>query len=452
MSQVKAKQLEGVHADQLLDNLITAIVDPTVSQDISQGYKPSSVWVNTALDKVFICSDNSLGAAKWIEIKESSGASLTVTQALHGYSLCEVLKFNGTSYVRAQSDIQANVGIWLITKIIDANTFVISSNGYFTSLTGGVADTTGYLSSTTAGGLVTTAPAISQPIIYWTSATTGWILGYPSSQASVSPSSTPLGYNDLRVGFTGSTWTYEGLTNNGGGIPLTGSIVVSGAAGWRNLVVDTLGVISVETIPPAEIIADTQQFTPTPIFNVANNCYMSSVNPTYRIIAIGYFDGTNLLEVIPYGNGSRKNDDRWISGLDSSATITAVSERFQFLGAFNKTRGSNVSIVDFGYALDDTGGVHVISNGNGEITIELLFTIAISTIGSIEIFCNKKGSESKYITGISTNAGATAQSNTVTAIISDIATPGDFYTFFIGTKSGSSLSYLYQISASFKEF
>ena len=187
MSQVKAKQLEGVHADQLLDNLITATVDPTVNDDVALGYKPSSVWVNTVLDKVFVCSDNSIGAAKWIEIKESSGASLTVTQALHGYSLCEVLKFNGTSYVRAQADIQANVGIWLITKIIDVNTFVISTNGYFENLTGGTADTTDYLSDTVAGGLTSTPPAISQPIIYWTSATTGWVLGYPSSEAQFIP-------------------------------------------------------------------------------------------------------------------------------------------------------------------------------------------------------------------------------------------------------------------------
>lgn len=189
MSLIRAKQLEGVHADQLLDNLITAIVDPTVSQDISQGYKPSSIWVNVnaSPQKVFICSDNSLGAAVWIELKESSGASLTVTQALHGYSLCEVLKFNGTSYVRAQADIQANVGIWLITKIIDANTFVISTNGYFTGLTGGTADTTDYLSDTVAGGLTSTPPTISQPIIYWTSATTGWVLGYPSSEAQFIP-------------------------------------------------------------------------------------------------------------------------------------------------------------------------------------------------------------------------------------------------------------------------
>ena len=56
MSQIKAKQLEGVHADQLLDNLISATTDPTASQDISQGYKPSSIWVNVnaSPQKVFI--------------------------------------------------------------------------------------------------------------------------------------------------------------------------------------------------------------------------------------------------------------------------------------------------------------------------------------------------------------------------------------------------------------
>jgi hypothetical protein len=376
MSQVKAKQLEGVHADQLLDNSISAIVDPTVNNDVSQGYKPSSVWVNTVLDKVFVCSDNSIGAAKWIEIKESSGASLTVTQALHGYSLCEVLKFNGTSYVRAQADIQANVGIWLITKIIDANTFVISQSGYFTGLTGGTADTTGYLSSTTPGGLVTTAPAISQPIIYWTTATTGWVLGYPSSQAAVAPSSTPLGYNDIRVSFIGANWAYEGLTNNGGGISLSGSIAVSGAAGWRNLVVNTLGVVSVETIPPAEIVSDIFQYTPNPIFDVANNGYYSSNDPTKRIIAIGYFDGTNLVTVRNYGHGSKKNDDYWETN-QIGVSATAAGTRLQFTGTWDKTWGSNIVCVDNGAAVvyDDTEGFRITFLKSGKAKIGVIIAM-----------------------------------------------------------------------------
>lgn len=443
MSQVKAKQLEGVHADQLLDNLITAIVDPTISQDISQGYKPSSVWVNVNASphKVFICSDNSLGAAIWIELKESSGASLTVTQALHGYSLCEVLKYNGTSYVRAQSDVQSNVGIWLITKIIDVNTFVISSNGYFSGLTGGTTDTTGFLSSTTPGGLVTTTPAISQPIIYWTSATTGWVLGYPSSKASVSPSSTPLGYNDLITSFTGANWNYEGLTNNGGGISLSGSIAVSGAAGWRNLVVDTLGVVSVETIPPAEIVTDIQQFTPAPIFNVANNGYYSSVNTTKRIIAIGFFDATNMLETISYGNGSRKNDDYWRNAVSGTGVLSAAGERLQFADAMLYSRGSNITIVDNGYGVTDAYGCRITNLENSEIKIAGSIRIesaAANAVGVVSLY--KNGQVFIYDAVSAYMEGSNSYANIPFSVTDKHSQANDYYTFVVIVASFAGIS------------
>lgn len=445
MSLIRAKQLEGVHADQLLDNLITAIVDPTISQDISQGYKPSSIWVNVnaSPQKVFICSDNSLGAAVWIELKESSGASLTVTQALHGFSLCEVLKFNGASYVRAQADIQANVGIWLITKIIDANTFVISTNGYFTGLTGGTADTTGYLSSTTPGGLVTTAPAISQPIIYWTSATTGWVLGYPSSQAAIAPSSTPLGYNDIRVSFIGANWAYEGLTNNGGGISLSGSIAVSGAAGWRNLVVDTLGVVSVETIPPAEIIADTQQYTPNPIFDLANNGYYSSVNTTKRIIAIGFFDGTNILETISYGNGSKKNDDFWQSN-GAGIVTTGLSSRLQHTDPFSYSRGTNITCVDNGAGVTDNEGFRITFNKSGKAKIRIIFNTTANI--DLNISVNKNGVfvEEMAFTGIVTFQTPYTLDIPVTA--------NDYFTFYISFTTPASVTFLQKPIITFEEY
>ena len=174
MSTIKSKQLEGVKADQLLSNNITAVVDPTASQDISQGYFPSSVWVNTAASpkKVFVCSDNSLGSAVWNLIAPSSSAQ-TVTQALHGFTVGQVLKHSGGVYALAQADIQANIGIWLVTKVIDANTFQIMQSGYVTGLSGGTADETWYLSDTTAGGLVNVAPTIAQPIIYWITSSEG---------------------------------------------------------------------------------------------------------------------------------------------------------------------------------------------------------------------------------------------------------------------------------------
>lgn len=280
MSQVKAKQLEGVHADQLLDNLITATVDPTVNDDVALGYKPSSLWVNTTANpnSVFICSDNSIGAAVWIEIKE----------------------------------------------------------------------------------------------------------------IPVAPSSTPLGYNDMRTSFTGANWDYEGLTNNGGGISLSGSVVVPGAiAGWRYLVVDTLGVVSVETIPPAEIIADTQQYSPTPVFDVANNGYFSSVNPTYRIIAIGYFDGTNLLETISYGNGKRKNDD-WYFTPNLSTSTGIPNERLQLDAAFDRSRGTNFTVIDNGIGVTDSEGGRITIVGNSGFLV-LDVNLVASSFTDFVVHINKKG-------------------------------------------------------------
>ena len=327
MSLVKAKQLEGVHANQLLDNLITAIVDPTISQDISQGYKPSSIWVNVNASphKVFICSDNSIGAAVWIEIKE----------------------------------------------------------------------------------------------------------------LPVAPSSTPLGYNDIRTSFTGANWSYEGLTNNGGGISLSGSIAVSGAAGWRYLVVDTLAAVSVETIPPAEIVADTQQFTPAPIFNVSNNGYYSSVNTTKRIIAIGYFDGVNLLETISYGNGSKKNDDYWRNAVIGTEALSSAGERLRFTDAMLYSRGSNVTIVDNGYGSTDAYGCKITNLENSPITIN--GAIEITTIGAginATISVNKNGAT--FIDKIAGCFLTGVNSSTLVpfSIIDKHAQKDDYYTFVIALISG----------------
>lgn len=327
MSLVKAKQLEGVHANQLLDNLITAIVDPTISQDISQGYKPSSIWVNVNASphKVFICSDNSLGAAVWIEIKE----------------------------------------------------------------------------------------------------------------LPVAPSSTPLGYNDIRTSFTGANWDYEGLTNNGGGISLTGSIAVSGAAGWRYLVVDTLAAVSVETIPPAEIVADTQQFTPAPIFSVANNGYYSSVNPTYRIIAIGYFDGVNLIEVLAYGHGKDKKDNYWI-GLLGTDSVGGLGARLQFTNAMAKSRGTDITIVDNGAGFTDASGVRVTNNRCNSINIFGSIIIQPYNIGEfISIQINKNGSQVFYSELIVWNANTGTDYATIPFSVNDpYSNTGDYYTFLLSSAVG----------------
>jgi len=51
----------------ILDNF-TAIIDPVVGDDDLDGYSPGSRWYNTVLDRLWICVDNSTGAAIWLRV------------------------------------------------------------------------------------------------------------------------------------------------------------------------------------------------------------------------------------------------------------------------------------------------------------------------------------------------------------------------------------------------
>ena len=42
--------------------------DPTVDDDLLRGYAVGSSWINTSTNELFICFDNSQGAAVWLNI------------------------------------------------------------------------------------------------------------------------------------------------------------------------------------------------------------------------------------------------------------------------------------------------------------------------------------------------------------------------------------------------
>ena len=180
--------------------------------------------------------------------------------------------------------------------------------------------------------------------------------------------SRPSGYNDVR--FTSSTnqLTVKGETKAGLlNVDLNSTITVSGLAGWRYVVSTNGGVVSVESIPIAEIVADTIQYTPTPVFNSTLNGYYSTVNPTKRIIGVAYFDWTNLTTIKPYGIGSKKNDDYWET-TQAGISATAANTRLQFTGTWDKTWGTNIVCVDNGgYVVgDDNEGFRITFQKSGK--------------------------------------------------------------------------------------
>lgn len=90
-----------------------------------------------------------------------------VEQNAHGFVRGDVLRFDGVSYIKAQSDTEANAEVvGMVSAVKDANTFYITQTGYVYNLAstpenpGGnyVAGTLYYLSPAVAGKLTATKP------------------------------------------------------------------------------------------------------------------------------------------------------------------------------------------------------------------------------------------------------------------------------------------------------
>jgi hypothetical protein len=70
MAQIPPKQIQGVFGNQLLSNKLDGAVNPSVSNDITQGYYPGSIWINEVASprRAYICLDNTASSAVWQEI------------------------------------------------------------------------------------------------------------------------------------------------------------------------------------------------------------------------------------------------------------------------------------------------------------------------------------------------------------------------------------------------
>lgn len=83
----------------------------------------------------------------------------SITQAAHGFVAGDVLRFNGTIYVKAQANSAANsrvVGI--VSTVIDVDNFTLTLSGKVTALSGFTGGDAYFLSAGTAGLLTSTEP------------------------------------------------------------------------------------------------------------------------------------------------------------------------------------------------------------------------------------------------------------------------------------------------------
>ena len=145
---------------------------PTTS-DIVEG----EIAINTADKKLYV-RDNSNNI---IEIGGGGGGGSTsdITQSSHGFAVKDAIRHNGTSWVKAQANATTTLALGIVTAVADSNNFTIAQSGRFELSSHGL--TVGqwyYLSAAAAGGLVTTEPDISQPIVYVESASFIYVYQY----------------------------------------------------------------------------------------------------------------------------------------------------------------------------------------------------------------------------------------------------------------------------------
>lgn len=108
----------------------------------------------------------------------SSSVSSTISQTAHGFTGGEVVRFDGTNYVKAQADSAADSEvIGIVASVASADVFTLIYTGVVTGLSGLTAGTTYFLDPATAGALTATEPVtvgqISKALLIALSTTSG---------------------------------------------------------------------------------------------------------------------------------------------------------------------------------------------------------------------------------------------------------------------------------------
>ena len=123
----------------------------------------------------------------WGEFSSSSSITdrieKTITQNSHGFSVGDILSFNGTSYAKAKADSVSNAEVvGIVSSVVDSNNFKLVYSGYVSGLSGLTAGEVYFLSDSTAGALTSTEPttegSISKPVLLAISSTEGIFINF----------------------------------------------------------------------------------------------------------------------------------------------------------------------------------------------------------------------------------------------------------------------------------
>lgn len=139
--------------------------NPTIKTNVNLSGAPTTTTPSTADNSTKIATTAFVQAA----IATDSVVRIQITQTSHGFSVGNVLIYNGTAYALAKADNADDAEVvGIVATVIDANNFILQATGEVIGLSGLAAGTTYFLSDSTAGLLTSTEPttngSISKPL------------------------------------------------------------------------------------------------------------------------------------------------------------------------------------------------------------------------------------------------------------------------------------------------
>lgn len=124
---------------------------------------------------------NGAGSISIAYAGSTDAVTKSISQTGHGLSVGDVVRYNGTNYVDAQADSDANAEvIGIVSAVADVNNFTLLTSGFVSGLSGLTAGETYFLSASTAGAITATEPTaygqVSKPVLLAVSTTSGYFI------------------------------------------------------------------------------------------------------------------------------------------------------------------------------------------------------------------------------------------------------------------------------------
>ncbi len=149
---------------------------------------------------------------------DSENISKEITQTGHSLTLGNAIYFDGTEYKKALSNDSETLGLFIVSNVIDVNTFELTIIGWIDGLSGFTSGEYYYVSDTTPGLLTSTQPltSYSNPLFFADGTSSGYVLNMrPSISSSGSTGSTSTVSlkaeieNNIGVTFNNEVFTYD---------------------------------------------------------------------------------------------------------------------------------------------------------------------------------------------------------------------------------------------------